>query len=111
MARFMAACQVCTELACHLHATCVTAFFAEPRDGFPEPRDLIDIVAYAGPDERVEFRLLRSGREQRVTATTAERELAEGESDGAEMAERLGVPEEQVAQAFEFGNQPFDLGG
>lgn len=61
-----------------------------------EPRDLIDIVAYAGPDERVEFRLLRNNREERVTATTAERESAVPELPQAEPlaqtpSNRMGV--------------------
>jgi serine protease Do len=41
-----------------------------------EPRDLIDRVAYAGPGARLRMRVLRNGREQALTATTAERESA-----------------------------------
>ncbi|HUP44311.1 MAG TPA: trypsin-like peptidase domain-containing protein [Thermoanaerobaculia bacterium] len=61
-----------------------------------EPRELIDAVAYAGPGKRLELRVQRDGKEQKLTATTAERVSAVPDAPVPEQASqtpsnRMGV--------------------
>ena len=44
-----------------------------------DPRELIDIIAYAGPRQQIPLKILRDGREAQVRVTTGERPSAIGD--------------------------------